>query len=368
MPASSRDLLQSAVRGGEIPGAVAVTGNASSRRPTLTVGVTSHWPGGAPVSESTVYDLASLTKVVATLPAVLKLIAAGELSLETSVRDIVSNAGWFRTPSLGDATIRQLLSHVSGLPAWRPLFAWVSRRETAVANALQSALEHPAGQYVYSDLGFILLGAIVERLTRTRLDAFVQDQVFAPLGMKETRFGPVPAENVAATEDCGWRNLRLRGVVHDENAYVMDGVAGHAGLFGTAGDLATYAQAWLNQDARLAPAVLLEEATKQQLSGGERRGLGWMLSAAGCSGGRYASPAAYGHTGFTGTSLWIDPGSQGPSGPNPKGDWFAVLLTNRVHPSRTRGQNIHALRVAFHEAVGESFRGLNGKLPSEVMV
>jgi CubicO group peptidase (beta-lactamase class C family) len=211
-------------------------------------------------------------------------------------------------------------------------------------------------------LGFIVLGAIVERVTGTRLDAFVRTQVFEPLGMTRTSFGPITGDtagdnsgdniigdNIAATEDCGWRNQRLRGVVHDENAYVLGGVAGHAGLFGSADDLATYAQAWLAFDARLASEELLRLAATEQLAQGEvRRGLGWGLWTEGSSAGRYASPGAYGHTGFTGTSLWLDPGLDAAKG------WFAVLLTNRVHPSRERGQNIQALRAAFYEAVASA--------------
>ncbi|MDQ3459916.1 MAG: beta-lactamase family protein [Deinococcota bacterium] len=364
-----RRVVEEAVGRDEVPSVVAMVGTASTRHLVTAAGRRETWSEGAAVDRSTVYDLASLTKVVATLPAVLKLIDSGEIRLGSRIADFFTNAGWFQSPSLADVTVESLLSHSSGLPAWKPLFAWASKRETAMANVLQSGLEHPAGSYVYSDLGFILLGAIVERVSGLRLDAFVRQEIFEPLGMKETRFGSLQEENVAATEDCGWRNMRLQGVVHDENAYVLDGIAGHAGLFGTADDLATYAQAWLSRDARLASEEMLALATREYVRDEEaRRGLGWILWTEPSSAGRYAGPEAYGHTGFTGTSLWLNPGSKGPSGPNPDNDWFAVLLTNRVHPSRTCGQNIHALRVAFHEAVGESFRGLNGKLPSEVMV
>jgi serine-type D-Ala-D-Ala carboxypeptidase len=325
---------------GDVPSAVALTGGASKRHFIGALGVTSFWKP-APVERETIYDLASLTKVVATLPAVLKLVGMNEFGLGARVGSFFSNAGWLQSPSLADATVGELLAHTSGLPAWRPLFAWAERRETAIANVLQTELARP-GSYLYSDLGFIALGAIVERVTGERLDAFVQAQLFKPLGMTSTRFGPIAAGDVAATEDCSWRNERLQGVVHDENAYILNGVAGHAGLFGSADDLATYAQAWLELDDRLAPAELLRLATSERLrSGNDRRGLGWVLWTESSSAGRYASPAAYGHTGFTGTSLWIDPAR----------DWFAVLLTNRVHPVRGSGEAIHALRVAFHEAL-----------------
>ncbi len=341
--------LEAAVARGEVPGAVAVTGDATAVSLVTACGVTRlHGP---PVSETTRFDLASLSKVVATLPSVLALIHAGAVSLDDPVRRFFSQAGWFQTPSLGDATVRQLLTHTSGLPAWRPLFAEVSSRLTALGSTLQTPLAHPAGQVIYSDVGFMLLGALVERVSGVRLDTFAHTHVFEPLGLTQTGYG-VPdggtvKADVAATEDCGWRGRLLHGEVHDENAYVFDGVAGHAGVFGTAPDLARYAQAWLRLDAPFASAELLREATREHVQdrqGGDegvRRGLGWQLSGVGSSAGHYASPAAYGHTGFTGTSVWIDPVCER----------FAVLLTNRVHPSRAGGGTIHALRVGFHDAV-----------------
>ena len=190
------------------------------------------------------------------------------------------------------------------------------------------------------------MGAIVERVSKQRLDEFAAAHIFEPLELPHLSFGPLHNVPVAATEDCGWRGELLEGVVHDENAFVMDGVAGHAGLFGTAQDLATYAQAWLKLDKRLGSETLLLEAISAQVEAdGARRGLGWQLSGEGSSVGSVASPSAYGHTGFTGTSLWLDPAA----------GMVAVLLTNRVHPHRRRGQNIHALRGAFHEAVTKVF-------------
>ena len=240
-------------------------------------------------------------------------------------------------------TLRELLTHTSGLPAWTPLFAWVSERRTALANVLQTPLNEK--RYTYSDLGFILLGAVVERISGQRLDEFAKERIFEPLELPHLSFGPLRNVPVAATEDCGWRGELLEGTVHDENAWVMEGVAGHAGLFGTAQDLARYAQAWLRFDERLGDEALLREAIAVQVEEGEmRRGLGWQLGGVGSSVGSAAS-SAYGHTGFTGTSLWLD-FAQG---------WFAVLLTNRVHPHRKNGGNIHTLRRAFHEAVARAF-------------
>ncbi len=328
--------LEAAVAQGVVPGAVAVVGDAEHTSRVGAYGVTRL--GGPAVTEATRYDLASLTKVVGTLPAVLALAEAGELSLDDPVRRFFSQAGWMQKPSLGDATLRQLLTHTAGLPAWKPLFASASDRLSALGNTLQTRLEHPAGRVVYSDLGFILLGATVERVSGVTLDAFTQTHVFGPLGMTETAYGVPDGVVVAATEDCGWRGRLLEGEVHDENAYVFGGVAGHAGLFGTARDLARYAQAWLRLDAPFASPERLLDATREHARGegqGEsRRALGWLVSSEGGS-------TTYGHTGFTGTSLWLDPAA----------GRFAVLLTNRVHPSRSCGEGIGALRAAFHGAV-----------------
>ena len=343
--AAARHILEEAVTRGDIPSAIAIAGNRCDQQLITATGVR-HYASETEVTplvtRETVYDLASLTKVVATLPAILKLIDAHEIALGDPVKRFFSNAGWFQQPTIADATVQQLLTHTSGFPAWKPLFALVSTRETAVANVLQTALEHPPGHYAYSDLGFMLLGALIERVSGARQDVFVTREVLEPLGMHNTRFGPVLGIPVAATEDCGWRNRLLEGEVHDENAFVMTGIAGHAGLFGTADDLARYAQAWLTFDARLASEHLLRQAVSEHLEQhGNRRALGWALNGKEVSAGRAASQRAFGHTGFTGTSLWCDP-EQG---------WFAVLLTNRVHPSRTRGQGIQALRAAFHDAV-----------------
>lgn len=327
-------VLREAIARGVTPGLVAL---ASSLPAPLAMG--SRRDGGDPTTADTRFDLASLTKVVATLPSVLRLLSDGELRLDDTVGHYFSNAGWFQAPSLGEATVAQLLTHTSGLPAWRPLFAELSNRRTALGAVLQTPLVRP-GEHVYSDLGFMLLGALVERVSGERLDAFARRHVFEPLGMKETGYGPVSGMPLAATEDCGWRGRLLEGEVHDENASVWDGVAGHAGLFGTAADLARYCRAWLHLDARLGREELLAEAVTEQVRGDDvSRGLGWLLSSPAWFAGE--GVRGYGHTGFTGTSLWLDPDS----------DSYAVLLTNRVHPHRAGRQGIVELRRDFHAAL-----------------
>lgn len=338
IPPDVPGLLQDAVDAGVTPGAVLAVGDGAGASELLAVGGL-RW-GGARATSDTRYDLASLTKVVATLPSLLRLVAAGEVALDDPVGRFVSSAGWFQQPSLADVPVRALLTHTSGLPAWRPLFAQVSHRATAAAAVLQAPLERP-GELVYSDLGFMLLGVLVERVAGERLDAFARREVFAPLAMLATTYGPVAGVPVAPTEDCGWRGRVLEGEVHDENATVWEGVAGHAGLFGTAGDLLRYARAWAIRDPRLLPDALMAEATREHArsADGARRGLGWALAAAGGFAG--AGATGFGHTGFTGTSVWCEPDA----------DRVVVLLTNRVHPRRQDAAGIHRLRMAVHEAV-----------------
>jgi CubicO group peptidase (beta-lactamase class C family) len=347
--AEAQQVLVNACSAGTIPGAAAMTGDGEASREAFACGVRQQ--DGPMMTSDTRFDLASLTKVVATLPGILLLASAGELELDQSLRRWFSSAGWFKEPSLGDVTVRQLLSHDGGLSAWSGIFTTTRDRLTALAAALQSEVRTPGGPALYSDLGFMLLGALIERISGQRLDAFTNEHIFAPLGMTATGFiplgpdgrpeNPQPDVAYAATEYCGWRNRLLSGEVHDENCFAWQGVAGHAGLFGTAGDLGRYARAWLNLDSRLGRSELLLEAQREQArtASGEPRGLGWALAHPDSFAG--AKTGGYGHTGFTGTSLWLDPSA----------DLFAVLLTNRVHPDRHNTPSITGLRRAFHEAV-----------------
>ncbi len=311
------------------------------------------------VQTDTRFDVASLTKVVSTLSSLTRLEQAGWLSFDDPIRRFFVNAGWFHEPSLGDATIADLLSHQSGLPAWRALFAVTNHRETALANVLQSVLKTP-GQLVYSDLGMILAGAIVEVATGMRQDAFAS-QLFAELAMDSTEYlplvnSPQARATIAATEYCGWRRQLVWGDVHDENAWTLGGVSGHAGLFSTAADLAIYARAWLNFDERLGRPDLLKACTQSVIEkDGKRQSYGWHLKHHGDNyvfAGEAASDTGFGHTGFTGTSMWLEPDQ----------DWFAVLLTNRVHPSRFASiqppvaKDITNLRSEFHLEAAKALR------------
>lgn len=343
-------LIEDAVDRRDIPGAVAIVGDSDDWRLLAACGVLAYQPDDTKqntVRRESCYDLASLTKVVATLPSVLELISRGEVRVEDRLERFFSNAGWMQTPSLADVTVAQLLGHHAGLPAWLPLFTTPHTALTALGTLLQSPRPN-IGHCAYSDVGFMLLGSLVERVSGQTLAAFVREHVLTPLDMTMTEYGPVSPDNVAATEDCGWRGRVLRGEVHDENAFTLGSVAGHAGLFGTADDLARYAQAWLRFDLPFASPDLARACLRPQgickVAG--RRGLGWQLHGDPCFAGQEASETSFGHSGFTGTSVWIDPAQ----------DWFVVLLTNRVHPSRYGGKAIQRLRREVHEEVARARR------------
>ena len=243
-------------------------------------------------------------------------------------------------------TVRQLLTHRSGLPAGRDLWRIARTPDQARQAVIDTKLNYKPGvHYEYSDLGADMLGFVVEAISGQRLDAFLEKRMFGPLGMQNTEFRPADSVRYrsAPTEVAPPRGYPIRGEVHDENAWVLDGVSGHAGLFATAADLLTYGRAWLRRDAPFASPTWLGEAVRDRSNGeGAPRGLLWRLTEPDWSYGQGASARAYAHSGFTGTSLAIDP-VQG---------WICVLLTNRVHPDRAAGQEgIAALRRAVHTAV-----------------
>lgn len=301
-----------------------------------------HLETGEPLTPQHAFDLASLTKVLVTLPEVLSLLERGALSTNDKVGVHLPDAGWMQERGLGEATVGQLLSHTSGLPAWTPLYTFPADRETLLARVLQTPLERAPGEaMLYSDLGFMVLGVLVERLTGKRLD-----ELAAARGWVTYRPSGHPAGPTVATERCPWRNKILQGEVHDENACALGGVSGHAGAFGTLDDVARAAQGWLTDAVSPASRDLMTRPWSVEANGCPR-GLGWILGHPTCSGGDLASPQAFGHTGFTGTSLWIEPGR----------GYAVALLTNRVHPSRHTGDDIIHLRRRFANAVHAAWRG-----------
>jgi CubicO group peptidase (beta-lactamase class C family) len=294
----------------------------------------------------TIFDLASLTKVVATASLVMRAVDEGRLSIDARVGDLLPR---WRGIERASVTVRQLLDHSSGLPAHARLWEHSSGREAFERAIGEMALERPPGSAsVYSDLGFILLGFILDDAAARPL----REQI-APIeaGVGSLlRYHPSPSvhDRIAPTEDDSWRGRVLRGEVHDENAAALGGEAGHAGLFGTAGALGSFARMVLETFTRptwLGPPSLMETFAVRSKVPGSSRALGWdtMLPTSSC--GPLMSRTAIGHTGFTGTSLWIDR----------EQDLYVVFLTNRVHPTRANDALV-ALRPALHTAVIQEMR------------
>ncbi|MGB8542347.1 MAG: glycoside hydrolase family 3 N-terminal domain-containing protein [Candidatus Acidiferrales bacterium] len=305
------------------------------------------------VTADTLYDMASLTKVIVTTTSVMILVQQKRLDLDTPVARYLPEWAAAAKSDLDPTwrarvTIRNLLLHDSGLPAHRDFYKQTKGHDAVFALVLAEPLVHQPGTKVeYSDLGFILLGEIVQRLTGISLDEYTRQHIFSPLGMNASQFNP-PRKlwpTIAPTEnDVDFRKRLLQGEVHDENAWAMGGVSGHAGLFSTAGDTAIFAQMILNggiyAHRRILTRATIQEFTARQAIGDAARTLGWDTVTQPSSSGHYFSPNSFGHTGFTGTSLWIDPDR----------DLFVILLTNRVNPTRANEQ-IRQLRPAVHDAI-----------------
>ena len=341
-----------------------------------------------PVGTDTLFDLASLTKIVVET-SFLTLVEAGKIGLQDRLVDVIPEFGKVNPRGIAgsqdphsrrflpidgeydvlsvDATevrFKHLLTHSSGLPPWRSVYL-LAREQAPPPPAFRSAYDEshwrrglasmlsfpfagPVGETVrYSDIGIMLLGEAVARLQGERLDKAIAARVLKPLNLRSFTYNPVqnglPKDKIASTEyDDTWRRRRAWGEVHDENACGLGGVAGHAGLFATARDVAAFGLAWVSGDRRLRlSAQLRQSATSQQASGQFRMGLGWMLKAAAdSSAGDLYSDASYGHTGFTGTSLWLDPDRH----------LVSAVLSNRVYHGR-QAENIHSFRRSIHDLI-----------------
>jgi len=339
------------------PGAVVAVGRHGRLALLAAVG---HYADGdeRPVEPETVYDLASLTKVIGLTTACMMLVQEGKLDLDAPAQRYVPE---FRGPEKDKITIRLLLTHSAGLTADLPLFDSTRSRAAALALVDTSPLlSAPGTTFVYSDLSAIVLMQVVERITGQPLDAYLEARVFGPLGMTATRFNPPPSwlEHIAPTEvDTMFRHRLLRGEVHDESAARLGGVSGNAGLFSDALDLARFA-AWLmavrTGTPGHGPGVGLPElrsetvrsfTTRQNIPPGSSRALGWDTpSDSGySSAGSRLSRRSFGHTGYTGTSIWMDPDN----------DLFVILLTNRVNPTRANTK-ILQVRAAVADLVAEA--------------
>ncbi len=304
--------------------------------------------GASVVSPTTIFDIASVTKVVATTTMAMILYERGLLDLNLPVASALPEFAVIGTPEKRDVTVRMLLAHSSGLPAYVKLFQHAETRDELIGLALTTNLEVPPMTRVeYSDIGFIVLGELLRRLADERLDAFCQREIFGPLAMASTCFRP-PREwrgQIPPTvDDQQYRGRVIQGEVHDENAAVMDGVSGHAGLFSSAYDLSLFAHCMLaGGHPILRPETLSLFTRRESLPPGTSRALGWDTPSHPSSSGHHFSPRSFGHLGYTGTSLWCDPERQ----------LSVTFLTNRVWPDSSN-QVIKQVRPALHDAVVEA--------------
>ncbi len=328
-PASVDRAVQEGIARGVYPGAVVVVG----RRDTVLLArgygyLTWSAKSAVPQPDSTMYDLASLTKVVATTPAVMLLLEEGKVQLDRPVRDYLPD---FQGAGKDRITVRQVLSHTSGLPAWRPFYRQARDPAALRRLVMEEPLRWPPGDRVeYSDLNGMLMGWIVEAASGERLDRFARERVFEPSGMSQTGFLPPRAAWWRVAPVGVWRGTPVAGRVHDQNADRLGGVSGHAGLFSTGTDLARYAQILLRGGRTSACQPLFRPETVALFTrpAARGRGLGWEMrdTATADNAGTRLSQRTFGHTGFTGTSIWIDP----------ERDLFVILLTNRVYAPRVR--------------------------------
>lgn len=302
-----------------------------------------------PMREDTIFDMASCSKVMGTTTAALMLLDRGEIRLDDPVSLFVPE---WKGEGKEKVRLRHLLTHTSGLPAWKDLHSRGQGPAEVIAEICSMPLEYRTGEHVvYSCLGFILLGEIIQRVRGQRLDEFLAEEVFEPLAMPDTMYCP-PASlrpRIAATEIKPDRSGVLVGEVHDENARAMQGVSGNAGLFSTARDAGRFCRMYLQggtlEGVRILSPAVIEAAIRSYTAGlEEERGLGWLLRGDGrfSSAGDLMSPFAYGHTGFTGTSIWIDP----------ERDLYVILLTNRVHPYRDNDSHIRLRPLVANAVVG----------------
>jgi len=359
---------QDAVAQGVFPGAVVLVAKEQDIVFEQAFGQRSLAPDKSPLRVDTIFDIASLTKPLATTAAIMLLVREKKIRLDDQITRVIPMYG-----VLGKSltTFRHLLTHSGGLPAWKPFFEEIIKSEKAgrinftASRAAKSyvyeqihrdkAVSPPGSQSLYSDLGFMILGEAVEILTGNTLDRFCQERIFKPMGMRATgfvdltqlrtrRLQPI-TEIIAPTENCPWRKKILCGEVHDDNAYAMGGVAGHAGLFSSARDIHAFLsrldQCRKGKDNFL-PQLLVEEfLTKDQTVSQSTFALGWDTPTPGqSSSGSLFSPRSVGHLGFTGCSIWWDL----------EKNCHVVLLTNRIHPTR-RNEKIKEFRPLIHDLI-----------------
>jgi CubicO group peptidase (beta-lactamase class C family) len=365
--------MERAVVDGVFPGAVLLVRVRGELAYCKAVGRRSLVPSGDPVTLETVYDLASLTKPLATTSAVLLLVQQGKLDITSTVQDLLPELA--KAP-IGEATVFHMLTHSAGLPGWRPFYERIAAEDerhpgflgsSAVKEAVlgyirDEALLHPVGtRCLYSDLGFMVLGMLVERVSHQSFASFCREQLYEPTGATPLAFLEVGSNKMdslkragiilnqtASTEEDSWRGRIVLAEVHDENAYALGGVAGHAGLFGTASAVLAMSGAWVNahrgRRTVFDPSLVRQFVMRQTRIPQSSWALGWDTPSAPSSSGTKFSAQSFGHLGYTGTSLWVDPVCE----------LEVVLLSNRVHPTR-RNELIRQFRPQIHDLIYEEF-------------
>ena len=353
--AFARQVLEQAVAARAFPGAGYGVLRGGRMVALDAVGRFTYDPDAPAVQPDTVFDLASVSKVVATTTAAMILYERGLLDLDARLGDILPGfvIGMEHGSGKERVTLRMLLAHSSGLPGYVTFFRDHTRPEGLMRAALHLPLEaKPDARTEYSDPGYILLGKVIEVLSGECLHTFCAREIFAPLGMENTRFRPPTAMRRAippTEEDTTFRRRVIQGEVQDENAFVLGGVAGHAGVFSNVRDLLTFAQCILDQGRTASgaqlfgPETLAVFAARHSTPEGKERALGWDVPTPPSSSGRYFGPRSIGHLGYAGTSIWIDPDQE----------VAVVLLTNRTWPDRS-SDAIRQVRPAFHDAVVEA--------------
>lgn len=341
------EVLQRAIADHAFPGASVAVIHCGKLVALKALGRFTYDESSQQVDAESIFDLASVSKVVATTSMAMILYEHGLLDLDAPVVGVLPEFAGEDTRRR-EITFRMLLAHSSGLPAYEKVYLRAAEREEFLREVFSVPLKNvPATHAEYSDIGFILLGIALERIAEEPLDRFCQREVFGPLGLLQTTFNPPAAwkSRIPPTaDDQTFRNRVIQGEVQDENASVLSGVAGHAGLFSTAADLASFANSMLNRGAPIVrPDAVALFTRRARTPAGTSQALGWDTPSGRSQSGKYFSPSSFGHLGYTGTSLWIDPERQ----------LSVTLLTNRTWPDCSN-QAIKEVRPRFHDAVAEA--------------
>jgi len=351
-----KNLLKEGVNEGVYPGAVLLVGHKGEIIFFQEVGHRSLAPGSDPMQKGTIFDLASLTKPLATSLAIMSMVDKEAVYLDQPLTDLLAETV---PEDKRNLTLRLLLCHSAGFPDWKPFYLELNkfpiedRKKQLRQRLLEMRLAYQPGKEVlYSDLGFMMLEWVVEESTGLPLNKFIDKYFYGPLSLKRTFFSNTECQlsfeedQFAATEDCPWRKRIMRGYVHDENAYVLGGYSGHAGLFGTAEEVYLLADLLRmhflgKRSDYLKPETVKTFFSRQDVVNGSTWALGWDTpSTQDSSSGRYFSTNSVGHLGFTGTSIWMDL----------EKDVIVVFLTNRIHPTRNN-EKIKAFRPKIHDVI-----------------